>query len=518
VTAGSFAWVGLLLMMLPGTAGADNPHEALTWSGPETCLQCHEDEAVDVHGSVMYQWEGQSPKVVNGPPVQGKISGGVNSYCINILGNWGACGSCHVGLGALPDTDPTSEQLANIDCLICHQQAYRRKKVGDLFVPDTGAMSITMDEAVRTVHDPVRFNCLQCHAKAGGGDAVKRGDLAMAHAATTDDSYDIHMATTGADLHCQDCHTTTDHHVAGRGSDLRPTDSDVAMGCVDCHANIMANHPGSANRRHLDRVACQTCHIPFYAKNASDTTATEATETHRTWLSTHSTSAPFHPAASTDNAVTPVYRYWGSRSRNYLLFETAVVDPVTGRYPTSRPVGHVSNPDAKLFPFKYKTAEQPITNLDSRLIAIDTSVFFATADAVAAVEGGLGNMGLDPSTPYSWIETDTFQMLNHQVGDEDDALGCSDCHGEGNSRIDLVQDHGFGMWGTSDQVCLQCHGPQSIQSFESIHDTHVDDEGFDCAWCHGFSRPERGLTPSEALFRDGVESGDTYAWTDSSPW
>ena len=89
-------------------------------------------------------------------PDQGKIAGAVNSYCINILGNWDACGNCHVGLGAIPEDDPTPSQLANIDCMLCHQQAYKRKKVDGEFVPDAENMTITMDEAARTVHEPAR--------------------------------------------------------------------------------------------------------------------------------------------------------------------------------------------------------------------------------------------------------------------------------------------------------------------------------------------------------------------------
>lgn len=507
-------WLMVLLFLSVIPAAAQNPHDGLNWSGPETCLQCHGDEAVEVHGSVMYQWQGESPEVVNGPAIQGKISGGVNSYCINILGNWDACGNCHVGLGAMPEPEATPEQLANIDCLICHQEDYKRKKIDGVFEPDTEAMTITMDEAVQTVHSPTRYNCLQCHANAGGGDAVKRGDLAMAHVATSDEGYDVHMSTTGGDLVCQDCHITQYHRVAGRGSDIRPTDLDVVVDCTNCHTDTAASHPGSINRRHLDRVACQSCHIPVYAKNATDSDATEATEMHRTWLSTHSAAPPYHPAADGDNNVTPVYRYWGSKSRNYLLHETAVIDPVTGRYPTSRPVGHASNPDAKLYAFKYKTAEQPITNTDSKLIALDTSVFFATADAAAATEQGLANMGLDPATPYSWIETDTLQMLNHQVASDAAALECSDCHGGGNLRMNLAEDHGFELSGPVNEVCTQCHGNEDMPSFQSVHNIHVEDEGFDCSWCHGFSRPERGLTPSTAIFRDNLESGNTYAWTE----
>ena len=91
------------------------------------------------------------------------------------------------------------------------------------------------------------------------------------------------------------------------------------------------------------------------------------------------------------------------------------IDPETGRYPTSRPLGDVADPEAKLYAFKYKTAQQPITNSTSQLIALDTSVFFATGDFDAATVQGLVNMGLDAEESYSWIETDTFQMINHGV-------------------------------------------------------------------------------------------------------
>ncbi len=146
---------------------------------------------------------------VNGPAMQGKLNTALNSYCISILGNWNACGTCHVGLGAKPEATATPSQLQNIDCLICHQKDYKRKKdTTGFFVPDTANMAVTMDQAVQTVHKPVRANCVQCHAKGGGGDNNKRGDMALAHATTTDRNFDVHMSSTGANLTCQQCHTT----------------------------------------------------------------------------------------------------------------------------------------------------------------------------------------------------------------------------------------------------------------------------------------------------------------------
>ena len=469
-------------------------HDGLVWSGSDTCLQCHTTQAHEVHSSVMYQWEGATPDMTSGPEKQGKISGAVNSYCVNILGNWDVCGNCHVGLGRPPTPEATTDQLSNIDCMVCHQSAYRRKKVDGLFVPDEGAMTISMDQAARTVHPPGRYNCLQCHAKAGGGDAVKRGDLTMAQISTTDRDFDVHMATTGGDMRCQECHTFTDHKVAGKGSDLRPTDSADVPECSDCHSNMIGEdgHEGDYVERHISRVACQTCHIPIYAKDAADSPSSEATETHRTWLETHSTAAPFHPTLHTDTDLIPEYRFWNRKSSNYLLHDVAEIDPATGRYPTSRPLGDVADSQAKLYAFKYKTAEQPFAHDKSKLIAIDTSVFFATGDPIAATEQGLVNMGLSANEPYSWIETDTFQMLNHQVSSGDAALDCNDCHGS-TARMNLQGELGYALKGPQSQVCYQCHGRKEDKSFTELHNKHVKDKRYDCSWCHSFSRPERGL-------------------------
>lgn len=483
----------------PGGGDGVAAHANLTWNGAATCLECHETEAQEMHGSVHYQWEGDALFMVDGPARQGKNAGAVNSYCINITGNWNGCSTCHVGRGALPTPDMTRAQLKNIDCLICHQQEYKRVKKNGVYVPDTANMSITMDEAVRTVHEPNRATCVQCHAKGGGGDNFKRGDLALAHANTADKSFDVHMATTGANLVCQDCHATDNHLMAGRGSDLRVTENLAEIGCstAECHTSMASGgHDSATIDRHVARVACQTCHIPLYARNAADTQATEATEVYRTWLEGHKTaSGAIHPANLMANDLTPVYRFWNGTSDAYNLGDPAKIDPATGRYPTSRPIGGINNRKSKLFPFKYKIAEQPLATDLGLLIAVDTSVFFATGDAVAATEQGLVNMGYSGAERYSWVETDTFQLLTHEVAPSDDALSCGECHGS-TARMNLPK-LGYRLKGPESTVCTQCHGREDEEEegsgYRWIHDEHVRSKHFDCSWCHNFSRPERGL-------------------------
>ena len=482
------------------SGGSDNEvseHQDLVYNGPGTCLECHSNEAHDVFESVHYQWKGEAPYMVNQPYLQqGKGAGAVNTYCGNITGNWQGCSSCHIGRGAKPEQTSSPQQLENIDCLVCHQEAYKRKKVDGVMVPDVAKMSISIDEAVRTVHNPTRVNCLNCHAKAGGGDAVKRGDLALATANTTDAHYDVHMATTGANLVCQDCHTPENHRFPGKGSDLRPTDLDIPLDCASAGCHDAAPHDSGDLNDHTSRVACQTCHIPIFAKDAADSSASEATELDRSWQSgTHHTKPPYHPVLTKGNDLTPTYRHWNRNSDNYLLGDVIFPNPDTGTYQTSVPQGGVDDPDSKLYPFKYKTSDYPMHVVSNKLIALDTSVFFATADADAAALAGLENMGFDATDEVTWVTTDTYQLLNHQVSPEDDALSCNACH-LNNERMNLQGALGFAPRDSDQATCASgCHDADkasgwimgNMNDFNEYHSEHTS-EGAACSECHGFSR------------------------------
>ena len=494
-----------------GSTGGSGPHANLSYTDSTMCLQCHTKQATDMAGSVHYKWEGPYSKISNKPGVTGgKLNTAVNAYCINTLGNWNGCGACHIGAGAKPGT--IADATRNIDCLICHQKEYKRVRnsTTGLFEPDTTKMTISMDQAVQTLHKPVKSNCLQCHAKGGGGDALKRGDLALINGTTTDRNYDVHMASTGANLSCQQCHTYTNHHVAGRGSDLRPTDSTVTVGCAtsSCHSNkaaLNAGHATSAINTHLKRVACQTCHIPVYGRKAADAvldTVTgfgdQSTETDRTWATPEWSVANnrWEPTVHRANNLKPVYAFYDGSSWVYDLHDVAVVDPATGNYKISRPNGGINSANTKLYPFKYKTSTQPMHTASGKLIALNTSVYFKTADLAGAIQSGLTNMGLNPGDAYSMVKADEYQMLNHTVAPKANALQCAACHGTtGTPATQMnLKTMGYTMKAAQSVVCVQCHGNKSMPSFTSLHSKHVTSKGYDCSFCHSFSRAaERGL-------------------------
>jgi hypothetical protein len=399
-------------------------------------------------------------------------------------------------------------QLNNIDCLLCHQDQYKRKNVNGVFVPDTANMTISMDEAAITVHEPTRTACLQCHAKGGGGDNYKRGDMPLSLASTTDKNFDVHMATTGENMDCQKCHKEDDHRIAGRGSDLRPTDLEATVGCSTSKCHSSMRHDDSAIDSHSSKVACQTCHIRTFARNAADTPATDATEIHRDWREGQlAANGQIHPKNIMANNVKPWYRFWSGQSSVYNLGDPAMVDPEMGIYLVSKPEGSIADTNSKLYPFKYKTSYQPLATQLKILVPVDTSIFFKTGDSNAAIRSGLQNMGKNPNEPYSFVTTAEFQLITHEVQPEGQALQCTDCHGT-TAQMDM-KTLGYGLKGTEQQVCSSCHDDYSANSgeysytasyagFTDMHKEH-DRAEMDCNKCHSFSRPSTGATyPSDS--------------------
>jgi len=510
------------------SCGGTSPHANLNWSDyPAACMNCHDGGEAGSHynqvfSSTHYQWLGATPDMVNQTGVpQGKLTNAVNSYCINIEGDWPVCGSCHTGRGIKPGEGDTK---ANIDCLVCHNTDYAMSRVrlpDGSMGPPAGTSQSTLDSYVQNIQPPTRAACLKCHANAGGGDGVKRGDLSTALIANADANFDVHMNTAGPDLQCQDCHVFQDHKVIGKGSDLHHTD-DPARGsevaCVTCHVGMDSGsgHSSAGRRsepdRHVARVACQSCHIPTYAKFP--------TEMHRDWRTHHdgtdastcdaNNPCPGHPHTDKASNLIPEYRFWNRLSDNYLLYDDASLtyDAAAGTYPTSRPLGDINDqevypngrPITKLTPFKYKTADQPMTSLDNTLIALNTFEYLkGSGNVVDSIESGLVNMGYPASERYEWVTTDTFQMINHGVNPVGDVADCNQCHGSG--QLDLASDSmldsmGYSLKGPKEQVCNQCHdGSKNLpRTWDRMHN-HLNkgSTGIGCYFCHDFDRPERNL-------------------------
>jgi len=566
-------------------------HASITaYDGPRTCIQCHEEEALEMLGTVHYQWTGTTPYVTNIEGLAGKGDMGLNTYCGTVVTSRRlACWSCHVGNGKTPTGELVMEQINNIDCLMCHSQMYKRKPVapystadinldryvnvedlaifsqewlnsgcgpifgcnytdvfnsgridlldfqilamewltctdpagsclfqwtetftyldyqglshtwtlpiedenGDFqYGPDEAAMAIDIVQVAQTVHLPTRETCLRCHAYAAGTDCGKRGDLGTASVSPPVE-VDIHMSEQGQNFSCQRCHNSVEHKILGRGLDIRPSERMEIMTCLSSGCHLSAPHSNTRLDTHTSRVACQTCHIPTFAKLNS-------TEVERNWTNPNwaqglfSGQGGYKPEEIRGMLLIPSYHWYDGTSRVYILGEVATMN-ANGQYEFGVPNGDIASPGAKIHPMKEHISNSALHDATGTIIPHSTSEYFFTGDFNRAVEKGMDLTGMSGS--WTLVDVHTFQTINHGVEPTYNALDCGQCHDSysgGPVRMSL-ESLGYTLKGTVSFVCTQCHDPEEMKPFDSIHNKHVKDKKFDCSWCHVFSRPERNL-------------------------
>ena len=497
--------------------GGQAEHATITsYDGPSTCIACHQQDAYNMFGSVHYQWTGPSPNAINLTTYSGKADINFNTYCGSaVTSRRIACWSCHAGNGRVPKMTVDSSQLANIDCLTCHQDAYRRKAAppavqltyrgydgvartwtlpqedaeGNFqYVPDEAAMGISALTAARTVHLPTRTTCLSCHAYAAGSDCGKRGDLSV-ETASPPLWAEVHMSPLGQDLACVACHAAGNHRLKGRGLDITTNDHPDRLTCVSGGCHPFAPHQNTRLDAHTGRVACQTCHIPAYAKLAT-------TEMRRDWLKPFwaqglfGGQGGFKPEEYRESMVVPTYRWFDGTSVNYVLSQTTP-PPVNaqGAYEFALPNGAVNSVGAYIYPMKEHWANSALHLETNRFIPHSTFMYFVTGDFGRAVTEGQIRSGLRGA--WKLVEVHTFQTLNHGVEPSANALSCGACHaslaGGTPVRMDLKGQLGYAT--RAGFSCTQCHGPKGPMLFVELHDKHVRDKEVACSQCHDFSRP-----------------------------
>ncbi|HPS80188.1 MAG TPA: hypothetical protein PLS53_18685 [Thermoanaerobaculaceae bacterium] len=469
-----------------------------SFEGTRTCLGCHLSEAQDMHGSVHYQWLGDASEARGlSTPLAGKL-GGINDFCIYPDINWigkltntdgvqvdGGCARCHTGLGLKPTPDATQAQLENIDCLICHAPQYKRTVASVngawRFVPDEAKMGVSILQAAVDIHLPSKATCLNCHTKAGGGDNYKRGDIEEAHRNPTA-AFDVHMAPRsagGAGLECLDCHSTAGHRIGGRGVDMRERDLSDTVACTNCHPT--QPHDDSQLNRHTARVACNTCHVPEFAKVA-------ATDMVRDWSlpgDLDPLTKLYEPHMLKASHVQPEYRFFNGTSEFY-EFGTPAVPQANGKVLMAGPIGSVQDTGARIIPVKHHLGRQPQDPTSGRLLPLKIGVFFQSGDIDQAIVQGAAAVGW-PYSGHTFAETERYLGIYHEVAPSSQALQCASCHDQ--NRLDWAS-LGYTPRTTRNgkALCESCHERESMPGFESLHDKHVRDKKLDCSNCHTFSK------------------------------
>jgi hypothetical protein len=494
--------------------GSIAAHNTITeYNGPATCIGCHQAEAKEMLQSLHSQWSGPTPDLSNtSGEALGKGVGGINTFCTYAMSSKSACFSCHVRAdGNAPDTVKDED----VDCLMCHSDIYQRTFVTDpnntetvtnvdgviktyvfgkvddhgnyTTVPDFAKMpsGTNMVNVARTVHLPTNQSCLRCHAKAGGGDWTKRGDMGMNSADATVDQ-DVHLAKDGADLSCVDCHSALNHKIAGRGIDLRQTEA-KAPTCQSCH-NAAPHSSSTLNRHAQGQVSCQVCHIREYAKGG-------ATEMSRDW-----SNPVWNPAFCSGQGgfvgeelkqahVKPEYVWFDGTSYVYNVGEIIQPDGNNVLH-MAKANGAPFDGRSQIVPIKRHFSNIPL-DASGRIIPPAIMWMFMTGDFDIAVQKGIEEQAEkgradDYTGNYRMYQADAEMLITHGVDPKEKAPSCAECHNGSGSTPDGVGILPFTSLGyhsvpAAVRSCNLCHERKS-ENWESMHNRHRQE--ISCSSCH----------------------------------
>lgn len=522
---------------------ADPAHKNINqYDGPSTCIACHSDAGSEVLNSMHGSWIGDTPNVPNITGAAGKW-GQTNNYCTDPQLADFACLKCHVSLVApldaqgKVDMSKTKLTAPDMDCLQCHQTNYfatfmpvastatsyyscadGATHVYQTPLPEADGKihkAMRLDLApgqtalslARTPHRPNNATCVsKCHAAAGGGDGIKRGDISSAMVDPTT-AVDVHLSSAGtAKLTCTSCHSSTDaqgksnHQIPGRGNDMRGEDLGSAIKtCVTCHPTMddgnghaLAGVRGEPDR-HVAHVACTSCHIDSFGKGIS----TEMTRdwTAPVWSAAGCEGQGAYVGATTKGAnVVPEFRFWNSTSwvfdRNGA--DGLTTDPIDGGLAMSYPLGGIND---KLYPFKVHTSKNPIDGSSGKT-NFDVLKMFMTGCFDEAAVSGLSYIG--ETGAYTWSNNKAFQLITHGVAPATTAGNCTKCHGDTRANLNLttvskMDKLGYQLKDTAAKICSQCHAQKTPRTHEAMHGHINKGSGIDCLFCHTFTRPERNL-------------------------
>ncbi|MFH0735434.1 MAG: tetrathionate reductase family octaheme c-type cytochrome [bacterium] len=410
------------------------------------CIVCHNQRDKEVMNSNHWNWEREEYVQGRGIVYLGKKNA-MNNFCIGTQGNEGSCAKCHIGYG-LDNTGKGYTDSTNVDCLVCHDNTETYTKANE----KGGAPDETLDlnNIAEHVGRPKRSNCGVCHFLGGGGNNVKHGDLETALFETTRD-IDVHMGTDGANFDCVDCHTTEKHNISGKVYSLSSMNRNRNT-CEQCHTELP--HKDDILNEHSMKVACQSCHIPTYAK-------VNATKMAWDWSTAGKLKdgLPFFEEDSMGNHaylsikgsfvweknVKPSYVWFNGTASHYL--EGDIVNDTSKALVLNQLNGSYADEDSKIIPVKIHEANQPFDPINKILIQPKLyadkqgeGAFWKDFNWIEASRVGMKDAGLPFSGKITFIKTKMYWPVNHMVSVKENTVTCTECHTRENGRLAGLTD------------------------------------------------------------------------------
>ena len=429
-------------------AGFEDAHEVT-----RACLSCHTSRGKEVMATSHWNWERTENLEGKGEVPVGKKNI-LNNFCIGISGSEGTCTRCHIGYGWEDKTFDFSNP-DNIDCLVCHDNSgiYKKGK-GAAGYPEP---SVDLSYVARNVGTPQKENCGVCHFWGGGGNNVKHGDLEIALLDCSKD-VDVHMAAEGENMNCIDCHVTKNHKMAGKLYALSSENKNRAT-CEQCHTETP--HKSQLINQHNIRVACQTCHIPVYAK-------ANGTKMYWDWSTAgvlDKNGQPKHESDADgnhnylsikgtfvyDDHVIPEYFWFNGIANHQLITDKIDTIPVQmnsldGGY-RDKGLNQKSTAPSKIWPVKVHRGKQiydtkNMTLIQPKLWSTNSgdSAYWIDFNWHESAIAGMNYLDLPYSGSYDFIETEMYWPLNHMVAPKEESLSCKECHTRDKGRLASLDD------------------------------------------------------------------------------
>jgi octaheme c-type cytochrome (tetrathionate reductase family) len=498
-----YAWLVAVLALLPGLAAAatadHSRFQALQGpfaSGEEVtraCLGCHTEAAKQVMATRHWTWDYTNPDT--GQRLGKRTM--LNGFCIGDRSNEAFCQSCHVGYG-WKDASFDFTDESKVDCLACHNTGNYLKLAGlaghpPLVRTETSPGSgkfvdpVNLAAVARNIGATSRQTCGACHYYGGGGDGVKHGDLDSS-LNNAPRSLDVHMAVDGGNFSCSTCHVADQHRIAGSRISVTASDPHAAIlrglrnstrnpsTCQSCHGDKPhQGNPLQATRlnEHARTLACQSCHIPTFARGGVPT------KMGWDWSTAGQLDADGKPFQRKDDTGHVIY---DSRKGDFVLGDNLVPDylwfdgrvtyvqPDTRidpgqRVPINRFHGTPGASDARIWPVKTFHSRQPYDTENLTLLVPHTAVpddtaFWYHFDWSKALKAGAEASGTPYSGQFGFVDTQMLWPITHMVAPKEQALDCVQCHASqsrlasvpgiwlpGKDRNDLLDRLGFGLAG-----------------------------------------------------------------------
>ncbi len=411
----------------------------------KACVECHNEADTQFHKTIHWRWQ------VPGSPELGKAGNSINNFCISSNRfKDKSCNDCHPAWNG-----KTTE--GKVNCLVCHSRSTMNFNEAmtniQEFTQEGDADSLEMaqeiqgeiKEALKEIGLPTRENCGACHFYGGGGDGVKHGDLDSSLNKPTR-KLDVHMGTDGGNFSCTRCHTTHKHRVAGRmytipaafeKKSLLDDDQTSQITCISCHGRT-PHHDNSKLDDHIDKVACQSCHIPLLARE-------KPTKIWWDWSKAgkKKDGKPYRVKGDLGKFIYMSHKGEMTWAKNvmpeYFWFNGSIsgisagekFDPTVVPVWLSKPVGNKDNRRSLIYPFKVHRGNQPYDTVHNTFLTpllSGKTGYWGLLDWDRPFRDGAKAMGTKYSGKYSFVRTNYVYPSTHMVAPKEDALSCKECH------------------------------------------------------------------------------------------